>query len=59
MNTEQKRLLLSVCMISGAEAHRIGRALESVADWAGEILVVLNQAMSRGVTGTHNSPAQR
>ena len=30
-------------MISGAEAHRIGRALKSVSDWAGEIVVVLNQ----------------
>src|SRR5260370_22748782 len=29
-------------MISGAEAHRIGRALESVAAWAAEIIVVLN-----------------
>jgi len=48
MNTEQKRLPLSVCMISGAEAHRIGRALESVADWAGEILVVLNQDVADG-----------
>jgi glycosyltransferase involved in cell wall biosynthesis len=29
-------------MISGAEAGRIGRALESVADWTSEIIVVLN-----------------
>lgn len=36
------RLPISVCMISGAEAHRIGRALESVAGWTGEIIVVLN-----------------
>jgi glycosyltransferase involved in cell wall biosynthesis len=33
-------------MISGAEAHRIGRALASVADWAAEIVVVLNQDVS-------------
>jgi glycosyltransferase involved in cell wall biosynthesis len=39
----QKRLPVSVCMISGAEAQRIGLALESVADWASEIIVVLNQ----------------
>jgi len=38
----QKPLPLSVCMISGAEAPRIGRALESIAGWAGEIIVVLN-----------------
>ncbi len=37
------RLPISVCMISGPEAHRIGRALESVADWTSEIIVVLNQ----------------
>ncbi|MCB1127308.1 MAG: glycosyltransferase family 2 protein [Verrucomicrobiae bacterium] len=33
---------LSVCVVSGAEAHRIGRMLESVADWVAEILVVLD-----------------
>jgi glycosyltransferase involved in cell wall biosynthesis len=30
-------------MISGAEAHRIGRALESVAGWTRELVVVLNE----------------
>jgi glycosyltransferase involved in cell wall biosynthesis len=35
-------------MISGAEADRIGRALESVADWTGEIVVVLNEEVSDG-----------
>lgn len=39
MNT----LPISVCMISGPEARRIGRALESVAGWTGEIIVVLNE----------------
>lgn len=48
MNKEQKRLPLSVCIVSGAEAHRIGQALESVADWAGEILIVLNQDVADG-----------
>lgn len=33
-------------MISGAEAHRIGKALESVHSWASEIIVVLNQEVS-------------
>lgn len=33
---------VSVCVVSGAEAHRIGRMLESVADWVEEILVVLD-----------------
>ena len=37
------RLPISVCIISGAEAHRIGRALESVASWTSEIIVVLNE----------------
>jgi len=44
----QKPLPLSVCMISGAEALRIGRALESIAAWAGEIIVVLNQEVDDG-----------
>jgi glycosyltransferase involved in cell wall biosynthesis len=35
-------------MISGAEARRISRALESVAAWAGEIVVVLNADVSDG-----------
>ena len=38
----QKKLPVSVCLISGAEASRIGRALASVASWAEEIVVVLN-----------------
>lgn len=44
----QKPLPVSVCMISGAEAPRIGRALESVAGWAGEIIVVLNEQVHDG-----------
>jgi glycosyltransferase involved in cell wall biosynthesis len=43
-----QRLPLSVCLISGAEAHRIGAALESVADWAAEIIVVLNEDVVDG-----------
>jgi glycosyltransferase involved in cell wall biosynthesis len=35
-------------MISGAEAHRIGRALASVANWASEIIVVLNEDVRDG-----------
>jgi len=44
----QKRLPISVCLISGAEAHRIERALESVASWTGEIIVVLNEEVHDG-----------
>ncbi len=43
-----KKLPLSVCLISGAEAHRIGRALESVVDWVAEIIVVLNEEVHDG-----------
>jgi glycosyltransferase involved in cell wall biosynthesis len=43
-----KKLPLSVCLISGAEAHRIGKALSSVADWAEEIIVVLNEEVADG-----------
>lgn len=35
-------------MISSAEAHRIGRALESVADSAQEVIVVLNDEVADG-----------
>src|SRR5690606_30654558 len=41
-------LPLSVCLVSGAEAQRIGRCLRSVSDWAGEIVVVLNQEVRDG-----------
>jgi glycosyltransferase involved in cell wall biosynthesis len=44
----QKRLPISVCMISEAEASRIGRALESVAGFASEIIVVLNAEVADG-----------
>ena len=42
------RLPVSVCLISGAEAHRIGRALASVSGWASEVLVVLNEEVNDG-----------
>jgi glycosyltransferase involved in cell wall biosynthesis len=42
------KLPVSICMISGAEADRIGRALESVADWTSEIIVVLNEDVNDG-----------
>jgi glycosyltransferase involved in cell wall biosynthesis len=35
-------------MISGAEAHRIAKALASVAEWTSEIVVVLNEEVSDG-----------
>ena len=42
------QLPISVCIISGAEARRIGRALESVASWTSEIIIVLNQEANDG-----------
>jgi len=42
------KLPISVCMISGAEAGRIGQALASVASWTSEIIVVLNQEVADG-----------
>lgn len=36
------RLPITVCMIAGAEEHRIARSLESVSGWASEIIVVIN-----------------
>ncbi len=43
-----KKLPVSVCLISGAEAHRIGRALASVEGWVAEIVVVLNEEVADG-----------
>jgi glycosyltransferase involved in cell wall biosynthesis len=39
---------ITVSIISGAEAGRIGRALESVADWTAEIVIVLNEDVRDG-----------
>ena len=40
------RLPISVCIISGAEAHRIARCLKSIAAWTSEIVVVLNSEVA-------------
>jgi glycosyltransferase involved in cell wall biosynthesis len=42
------KLPVSVCIIAGNEAHRITRTLQSVAEWAGEIIVVINEDVSDG-----------
>lgn len=47
LSTDQ-RLPLSVCIISGAEAHRILRTLDSVAAWVREIIVVINDDVADG-----------
>ncbi len=41
-------LPISVCIIAGNEAHRIGRALSSVHGWVEEIIVVINHDVSDG-----------
>src|SRR5208337_1592719 len=41
-------LPVSVCLISGSEAGRIRRTLASVAGWAAEIHVVLNEEVRDG-----------
>jgi glycosyltransferase involved in cell wall biosynthesis len=43
-----KKLPISVSLISGAEAARIGRTLESVEGWTSEIVVVLNEEVHDG-----------
>jgi glycosyltransferase involved in cell wall biosynthesis len=43
-----QRLPISVAIIAGAEAVRIGRALASVKEWASEIIVVLNEDVTDG-----------
>ena len=47
-NQATKKLPVSVCLISGAEAGRIGRALESVAGWTSETIVLLNEEVRDG-----------
>ncbi len=42
------KLPITACIISGNEAHRITPTLQSVADWAGEIVVVINDTVSDG-----------
>jgi glycosyltransferase involved in cell wall biosynthesis len=44
----QNKLPISVCMIAGNEAHRIGRALDSVAEWVQEIIVVIDPGVNDG-----------
>ena len=46
--TTRKTLPISVCLISGAEAARIEKALASVAGWTSEIVVVLNEEVTDG-----------
>jgi glycosyltransferase involved in cell wall biosynthesis len=43
-----RKLPVSICIIAGNESARIRRALESVAGWAQEIIVVLNDDVNDG-----------
>jgi glycosyltransferase involved in cell wall biosynthesis len=60
------KLPISVCIISGAEARRIGKCLASVAQWTSEIVVVLNSEVQDGTDAiaasfgatTHRHPWQ-
>jgi glycosyltransferase involved in cell wall biosynthesis len=46
--TAEKKSPVSVCIIAGNEAARIRRALESVAGWTGEIILVINDDVNDG-----------
>lgn len=48
MTTTGPRLPISVCMIAGNEAGRIGKGLDSVAGWTSETVVVLNTDVTDG-----------
>ena len=41
-------LPISVCMISGPDSARIGRALKSVQGWVAETIVVVNDDVTDG-----------
>ncbi len=43
-----KPLPISVCVIAGNEAGRIGNALQSIRDWTSEIVVLLNDDVGDG-----------
>jgi glycosyltransferase involved in cell wall biosynthesis len=43
-----KKLPISVCLVAAAEAHRVGNALESVAGWTSEIVIVINEEVDDG-----------
>jgi glycosyltransferase involved in cell wall biosynthesis len=45
---DSNKLPISVCIIAGNEAHRIGRTLASVADWVQEIIVVTDPGVNDG-----------
>ena len=42
------KLPISVCIIAGNEAHRIGNTLKSVHGWVSEIIVVINHDVNDG-----------
>jgi glycosyltransferase involved in cell wall biosynthesis len=44
----ENRLPISACLIAGAEATRIRRALDSVSGWVQEIIVVVNEDVNDG-----------
>jgi len=46
--TAPPKLPISVCVISGAEQQRIGKALVSVSSWVSEVIVVLNEEVEDG-----------
>ncbi|HEX4120954.1 MAG TPA: glycosyltransferase family 2 protein [Verrucomicrobiae bacterium] len=49
------KLPISVCIISGAEEHRIGTCLRSAAEWTSELIVVLNHDVCDGTEGIATS----
>ena len=44
----ESKLPIAVCLVAANEAHRIRAALESVAGWTSEIVVVLNDDVNDG-----------
>ena len=44
----QSRLPISVCLVTGNEAHRIRRTLDSVQDWTTEIILAIDDKVTDG-----------
>jgi len=42
------KLPISICLVAGNEAHRIGRTLDSVAGWTSEIILAIDDKVTDG-----------
>ena len=53
------KLPISVCLIAGKEAHRLGRTLESVKAWVSELVLVIDDKVTDGTDKVGESHGAR